>query len=404
MLDPGDEEVRARFVQLASALDKQAEATRTLGRAATASRDAAVRARIGADLGDLYRELGDVKKARASYQGVIEAADEEASLRAARALAALNAEPRDPRGLAAALARLSQIEPEESARLAATADLGRVAEEELADLPTAIAAYERLVGTPRDADAIVALVPALRGDGRVPGARGRPRTAGARASAIGRRRRTWRSARRISGRASCPTRAAALAAWQMYVATYGASREALARIVPLLEHEKRWDELATALAREAAMAPAAEQAGLFSRLGQLRIARLDDARGRARRLQAGARPRPVGEAGPAGARPDARVGRPAARAPPTCSSRSRARRGRRRRSCGCSKRGRRSPRTRAAASPRSKRRRSWRPALSRTRGARWTSRRAGWARRSPARSTTSRRGCSAWIGSRPAAT
>src|SRR6185437_4830438 len=73
VLDPSDDEVRARFVQLASALDKQAEATRTLGRAATASKDVAARARIGADLGDLYRELGDVKKARASYQGIIDA-------------------------------------------------------------------------------------------------------------------------------------------------------------------------------------------------------------------------------------------------------------------------------------------------------------------------------------------
>ncbi len=184
MLDPADDEVRSRFVQLASALDKQLEATRTLGRAATAARDAAVRARIGADLGDLYRELGDVKKARASYQGVIEATDEEASLRAARALAALSADPRDPTGLAAALARLSQIEPDEDARLAATAELGAVTEKELVDLPAAIAAYEKLLGTPRDADATSA-VPAVRGDGRVRGAGGDARPAGPRRARSG---------------------------------------------------------------------------------------------------------------------------------------------------------------------------------------------------------------------------
>jgi len=39
------------------------------------------------------------------------------------------------------------------------------------------------------------------------------------------------------------------------VTKYGASREALARLCPLLEHEKRWDELASSLAKEASLAP-----------------------------------------------------------------------------------------------------------------------------------------------------
>ena len=85
-LDPADDDVRARFVQLSSALDKQLEASKTLTRAAAGAKEPALKARISADLGDLFRELGDAKKARAAYQGVLDArATADATLRAARA-------------------------------------------------------------------------------------------------------------------------------------------------------------------------------------------------------------------------------------------------------------------------------------------------------------------------------
>jgi tetratricopeptide (TPR) repeat protein len=278
-LDPADHDVRARFVQLASALDKQLEATRTLTRAATGSKDPAVRARIGADLGNLYRELGDARKARAAFQTVLDAgADEEATLHAARALAAISAEPRDPRALAAVLGRLAQIEPDEDARLAATAELARLAEEEIGDPAAAIAAHEKLVGTRLEAGALEALSrlyevtgahAALAGvlDRRVAGERdpGRARELAFRAADL-------RSSK-------LPDRAAALEAWQAWIATYGASREAQGRLVPLLEHERRWEDLAAALASEAELTPPEERAAVLSRLGQLRLARLGDAPG-----------------------------------------------------------------------------------------------------------------------------
>ena len=87
LVEPGDDRVRERYLSLASALDKRLEATKLLGRAGTAAKDKAARARIGVELGELYLELGDPRKARASFQQVLEAAaDDGASLRAARAL------------------------------------------------------------------------------------------------------------------------------------------------------------------------------------------------------------------------------------------------------------------------------------------------------------------------------
>jgi tetratricopeptide (TPR) repeat protein len=276
-LDPGDHEVRQRFVKLASALDKQLEATRTLTRAATGSRDAAVRAQIGADMGDLYRELGDAKKAKSTYQSVLDAgADPEASLRAARALRILASEPRDPRALVAVLGRLAEIEPEEDARLEALAELGTIAEAEVGDPAAAIAAWERLQGTRLEGEALSALARLYDQTG-----------AFAKLVDVLARmaERDPARARDLSFRAAdlraikLPDRAAALAAWRAWTAKYGMTREALARLVPLLEHERCWDELAAALVAEIDLSPMADRAALHGRLGQLRQARLNDATG-----------------------------------------------------------------------------------------------------------------------------
>src|SRR5262249_3591732 len=70
-----------------------------------------------------------------------------------------------------------------------------------------------------------------------------------------------------------------LEAWRAYVEAYGSSREVLARLIPLLEQEKRWEDLAAALAEDAAFAPDAERAPILARLGQVRLGRLGDQRG-----------------------------------------------------------------------------------------------------------------------------
>ena len=278
-LDPGDHEVRARFVKIASALDKQLEATRVLTRAATGAKDPVVRARINADLGDLLLELGDGRKARVAYQAALDArAEDPATLRAARALAAICAEAKDHRALAAALVRLGEIEPTEDARVDAALRLASLSEVELRDAVGAIAAYRKLLGTRLEAEALEALERLLEGSGAymelcevldLRAARERDR---AKARAISFRAAELRGSK-------LPDRAAALEAWKAWIAAYGATREALARLIPLLETERRWEDLATALESDAKAAPEAERAGIFSRLGQLRLARLGDARG-----------------------------------------------------------------------------------------------------------------------------
>ena len=278
-LDPTSDEVRTRFVKLASALDKQLEATRALTRAAAGTREPVVRARISADMGDLYKELGDGRKARSSYQAVLDAgADAEATLRSARAIRSLSVEPRDPKGLIAVLTRLAEIEPEEDARLAAVADLARVAEEELRDLPAAIAAFERLLGTSLKTRALEALARLYEATGAYPALVATLKRLGAKETDLGRARDLAFQAADLRG-TRLPDRAGAIEAWRAFVAAYGLSREVLARTMPLYEHEHAFDDLAAALTADIGLAPPEERPALLARLAQLRQARLNDPKG-----------------------------------------------------------------------------------------------------------------------------
>jgi Tfp pilus assembly protein PilF len=278
-LDPADHEVRARYVKIASALDKQLEATKVLTRAATGAKDPVVRARINADLGDLLVELGDGRKARVAYQAALDArAEDPATLRAARALATICADAKDHRALAAALARLTEIEPAEDARIEATLRLATLSEIELRDAVGAIGAYRKLLGTRLEAEALTALERLLEASGayvelcEVLDLRVGKERDPARARALAFHAAEIRTMK-------LPDRAAALEAWKGWIAAYGPSREALERLVPLLETERRWDDLAVALVAEAETSPEADRAAILARLGQVRLGRLGDGSG-----------------------------------------------------------------------------------------------------------------------------
>ncbi|MGC4088443.1 MAG: tetratricopeptide repeat protein [Polyangiaceae bacterium] len=95
--DPGDDELRRRFVELSLSLNQPAETARLLARALQSHRDPAVRARVGVDVGDVYLKSGDVKRAQAAFQKVLETdADERASLAASHRLADLQRRQRRP--------------------------------------------------------------------------------------------------------------------------------------------------------------------------------------------------------------------------------------------------------------------------------------------------------------------
>ncbi|WP_433928862.1 tetratricopeptide repeat protein [Sorangium cellulosum] len=279
-VDPSDEAVRERFVALASALDRRVDAARVLVRASSGAKDKPLRARIAAELGELYEGLGDGRKARAAFQQALDSEpDAVAVRRAARGLAKLCERERDARGLAGALARLVEAEPEAEAREAAAERLARLYEEELGDIPGAIAAYRKLAeaGSSREPRALSALERLYDATG---GHEGLAWVLERRAEAEPDRR----AARVLAFRAAelrtrLPDLPGAVAAWRRYLAAFGPSREAHARLIPLLEQERRWAELEALLEAEAELAAGQERASVLARIGAIRMARLDDPAG-----------------------------------------------------------------------------------------------------------------------------
>ncbi|MEO7329636.1 MAG: hypothetical protein ABI193_13740, partial [Minicystis sp.] len=278
-LDPADNQVRARYLAVGALLDKRIEVSRVLARAATGARDPGARARISVDLGDVLLALGDTRKAKVAYQNALDGlVDEGAALRAARALAAMAEDGKDPQGLASALGRVAELSPDADERLEAAARLAHVCEDELGNAEAAITAYRMLLGTRLEGEALAALERHFTRSGA------REDLAGVleRRSALA---ADPEAARALSFRAvemrteQLADRSAALTAWQAHLAAHGGSREALARLTPLLENERRWEELAAALEQDAALAPREERPTIYARLGQIRLGRLGDARG-----------------------------------------------------------------------------------------------------------------------------
>jgi tetratricopeptide (TPR) repeat protein len=274
LADPADDDARDHFRKLSAALDKFGDAARILARVATAVREPKVKGRILAELGDVYAAQGDDKRARSTLFAALETGEDgDAMLGAAITLTNLLSVARDFRGLVVVLARLAELEPSATARLAAAERLAKVWEADLGDPKAAALAWRKLLGTKREATALAALErlyeltedhPAL--------AEILEKRAENEKSPAERRRLLLAAADR---RALSPEgRGAALAAYANLATAYGASRELVERALPLLEQERRYAEVGVALEELARLVPTAEKAGVFARLAQVELARL----------------------------------------------------------------------------------------------------------------------------------
>ncbi|HKQ71046.1 MAG TPA: hypothetical protein VJT73_16985, partial [Polyangiaceae bacterium] len=278
-LDPGDDEVRRRYIDLSKQLGKQLEAARLLSRAATGVKETALKARLGTEVGEIYLAGNDTKRARSAFASVVDTArsDDPAVLPAARALAGLYADGKEQKPLAQMLELLSRIEPHETARSAAAERLGQVAED-LDDKARAISAYRSLLGSPLHEQALEGLerlyaaTEAYAELVDVLEKRADLQTNASTARALALRAAELRTAH-------TKDRARAISAWMDFLGIYGSSRDVHAKVVPLLEQEKKWDKLATILAEDLVLAPEPERIPILLKLAQVRLARLEDAAG-----------------------------------------------------------------------------------------------------------------------------
>jgi tetratricopeptide (TPR) repeat protein len=279
-LDPTDDEVLRRYVGLAVNLHKAVDAGRALARFGAAARDPHVRARLSAEVGELYLLGGDPKRARAAFVGVLAMPDlpESIALQVSRSLCGIYSSEHDFRSLADSLDRVAQLEPNADLRQTANEELATLAQATLRDVARAIVAWRRLVDTPARARALAALEPLYEA------------TANTAELAFVLEERSKdepddRAARSLAFRAAqvltsiTGEKARASEAWARYHERFGADREALAAWIPLLEADGDWTRLCLALEGEASLAPEEERPSLFAKIGQIRLQRTDDVAG-----------------------------------------------------------------------------------------------------------------------------
>ncbi len=275
-IDAVDEDLRGRYVALATELQRYADAAKTLGRVVGTMRDAAAKTKTSAQLGEMLLRGGDTKRAKAALTGVLSApeAPPDAVLLAANALREIHEKEKDARGLCDVLERISGAEPDPERRCRIDEELAELAGR-LKETPRSIAAYERLLATPARARALEALEPLYEASGD-PEKHARlldERAADAPDTARARELLMRAGAIRAREAKDAP---AAIATCRVVLDRFGAARDVLGLVMPLLEAQRNWPELADALARDAALAEGRESAEILSRLGTVRMLRLRD--------------------------------------------------------------------------------------------------------------------------------
>ena len=281
-IDPADDDLRRRYVELGSHLKGPLEVARTFARVSTVAKDAAVRSRITAEMGELLLRGGDAKRARTTLAGVISAtaADPAAVLVAARALAGVYEAEHDAKNLVEVLSRIGEISNDAAEKQRANERVAQICSDDLHDVERAIAAWRRLVDSPARDRALAALEPLYeqRGDwidlSFVLEQRAKaliaaaPGGGGDRAQA---RALSFRAGEVLTQKAKDQNSAAE--AWRQMIETYGPARDVYAQWIPILEGQRQWPELASALVRDAELAPVEERPAILARLGLVYLTR-----------------------------------------------------------------------------------------------------------------------------------
>ncbi|HEY8076262.1 MAG TPA: tetratricopeptide repeat protein, partial [Labilithrix sp.] len=275
-IDPADDDLRRRYTDLGCELKGPLDVARTFARVSTVAKDAAVRSKITAEMGELLLRGGDAKRARTTLAGVLSApsADPAAVLVAARALSGVYEAEKDVKNLLEVLVRVGELASDEEEKQRANERVAELAAES-GDVDRAIAAWRRLVDSPARDRALEALEPLYEQRGEWIDLsfilEQRARDMVDRDAA---RELSFRAAEILTTKAK--DAGSASEAWRQMVENYGPSREIYAQWIPILEAQRQWPELAEALAKESELAPQEEKPGILARLGQLYLTRTKD--------------------------------------------------------------------------------------------------------------------------------
>ncbi|OJY16686.1 MAG: hypothetical protein BGO98_10815 [Myxococcales bacterium 68-20] len=277
-IDPADDELRQRYMSLGIQLRGPLEVARTFARVSTVAKDAGIRSRITAEMGDLLLRGGDTKRARTTLAGVLSAqsADHGAVLTAARALASVYESEGDVKNLVEVLQRVGELSPLEGEKQLANERIAEICSNELGDAERAIGAWRRLVDSPARARALEALEPLYEQREQwidlsfVLEQRAKD-AADDRDAA---RALAYRAAEVLTTKAKDV--GSASEAWRLLVAAYGPARDVYEQWLPLLEQQRLWPELTEALTKDAELASEEERPLVLARLGNVYLQRTRD--------------------------------------------------------------------------------------------------------------------------------
>jgi tetratricopeptide (TPR) repeat protein len=275
-IDPSEDELRARYTALADKQRRWGDAAKALGRVLATVKDLGVKAKASAQLGEMLLRGGDAKRAKTTLAGVLAMADapEAAVLASAHVLREILETEGDARALVEVLEKIATLEPDVAKRQVVDERLAELATS-LGDATRAIAANERLLATPSRAKALEALAPLYEASGdpdkyaRLLEERAKDTTDDAKARELMMRAAEVRSKETKDA-------AAATASCRAVLDRFGVARDVLGLLVPLLEAQRQWPELAQALEQDAGLAEGPERAALLARVGMLRLQRLRD--------------------------------------------------------------------------------------------------------------------------------
>jgi tetratricopeptide (TPR) repeat protein len=272
-LDPADDELRARYVTLAIQLGKQLDAARTLTKISTTAKDASVRARLTASMGELYFSGGDKKRARAVFTSAMAMPDapDDAILVSARSLVEIYDAEGETKPLPDLLDRLSQVETDPERARVVNERLGDIAMA-AKDPVRAATAWRRVLDTSSRPRALAALEKIYENDENVENFAFILEERAKDAPPNEARALLTRTAIVLTDAGKYAERA--IAVWRRLIENYGPTREIYLRYIPLLESRGQWAELAAALAQDAELAQGAERGALLARSGAIALQRV----------------------------------------------------------------------------------------------------------------------------------
>jgi tetratricopeptide (TPR) repeat protein len=275
--DPGDDELRHLYVDIAQSLGSQLRAAETLTRALKKTKAVDVRERVGFDAATLYLQEGELKQARNAFLDVVlvEGGGSRA-IAASQRLLDLESEPGDPLVIGAALEAIAKGAADAASRQDAAVRLLSLHEHKPLKESRLAIAHQALVDSARAEEALAWLAAFHEKHGDKAALVNVYRRQALRAG-------DPEAARALALRSLelCADESDAARAehWLWFVANYGPDRRAHAELIVLLEQAHRHADLCRVLEAEVELAPADERAPIWSRLGRTRLVALGDTEG-----------------------------------------------------------------------------------------------------------------------------